>query len=103
MIGSVQKVFDATAVLQLYDKGIIDLDADVNTYLPFSLRHPQYPDIPITLKMLLSHRSGLDCPSNQFEWDTENSFSPAYRSACAKEIEEMSLEEYLAASLTTDG
>ena len=82
---------------------MIGLDADVDAYLPFSLRHPQYPDIPITIKMLLSHRSGLDCPSNQFEWDTENSFSPTYRSACAKEINEMSLEEYLIASLTTDG
>lgn len=103
MIASAQKLFTATAVLQLHDNGIIDLDADVNTYLPFSLRHPQYPDIPITTKMLLSHRSGLNCPSNQFAWDTENSFSPAYRSACAKEIEEMSLEEYLIASLTIDG
>lgn len=101
--GSVQKVFDATAILQLYESGLIELNKDVNNYLPFSLRHPQYPNIPITTEMLLSHRSGLDCPTNQFEWDTENVFSPEYRRACAKEIEEMSLEEYLIASLTTDG
>lgn len=103
MNGSVQKVFDATAVLQLYENGLIEIDKDVNNYLPFLLRHPQYPDIPITIKMLLSHRSGLNCPSNQFEWDTENIFAPDYRAASSKEIEGMSLEDYFIASLTIKG
>jgi CubicO group peptidase (beta-lactamase class C family) len=66
MNGSVQKVVDATAVLQLYEKGKINLDADISNYLPFEIKHPEYPDIPITMRMLLAHRSGLDAVRDQF-------------------------------------
>jgi CubicO group peptidase (beta-lactamase class C family) len=56
---SVSKTVTATALMQLYDQGLFDLDDDVNEYLPFDLRNPNYPDIPITIKMILSHRSSL--------------------------------------------
>jgi CubicO group peptidase (beta-lactamase class C family) len=63
-IASITKVVTATAVMQLVDKGLISLDDDVNTYLPFKIRNPgldyglqQIP--PITVRHLLSHRSGL--------------------------------------------
>jgi CubicO group peptidase (beta-lactamase class C family) len=56
---SVSKTVTATALMQLYEQGLFDLDDDVNDYLPFDLRNPNYPDIPITIKMILSHRSSL--------------------------------------------
>jgi len=56
---SVSKTVTATALMQLYDQGLFDLDDDVNDYLPFELRNPNHPDIPITIKMILSHRSSL--------------------------------------------
>ena len=56
---SVSKTVTATALMQLYDQGLFDLDDDVNDYLPFSLRNPNHPDDPITIKMILSHRSSL--------------------------------------------
>ncbi len=59
MIGSVTKTFTATAFLQLMEQGLIDLDADINTYLPFSVRNPDYPATPVTIRQLLSHTSGL--------------------------------------------
>ena len=59
LIASVTKPFAATAVLQLYERNLIDLDDDVNKYLPFNMRHPEYPNKPITIRMLLSHQSGL--------------------------------------------
>ena len=102
MNGSVQKVVDATAVLQLYEKGMIDLDADISEYLPFEISHPQYPNVPITTRMLLSHRSGLDAVSDQFDWDTECLFVK-YRPNCNSETQNMSLEEYLIASFTSSG
>lgn len=58
-IASVSKLFVALAVARLAERGEIDPDADVNTYLTWSLRHPDFPDEPITLAQLLSHRSGL--------------------------------------------
>jgi len=66
MIASVTKTFTATAIFQLYERDIIDLDDDVNDYLPFSLRHPNYTDTPITFRMLLQHTSGLSKDSDQY-------------------------------------
>ena len=72
MIGSIAKAFDATAVLQLRERGLLDLDADVSDYLPFRLRHPEHPDIPITIRMLLTHTSGMahDLPAALW-WDND--------------------------------
>jgi CubicO group peptidase (beta-lactamase class C family) len=63
-IASITKVVTATAVMQLVDKGLISLDEDINTYLPFNIRNPGLgydlqPNPPITIRHLLSHRSGL--------------------------------------------
>jgi CubicO group peptidase (beta-lactamase class C family) len=58
-VASVSKTVTATAILQFYEQGLFDLDADVNNYLPFSLRNPRYPDVPITFRMLLSHHASL--------------------------------------------
>jgi len=59
VVGSIQKPFTASAVLQLVERGTLDLDEDVSAYLPFPVRHPGYPDTPITIRMLLTHQSGL--------------------------------------------
>lgn len=59
IIGSVSKPFIATAILQLFERGLIDLDADINEYLPFPVRHPEFPDEPISVRTLLTNRSGL--------------------------------------------
>jgi CubicO group peptidase (beta-lactamase class C family) len=58
-IGSISKTFVSTAILQLYEQGLIGLDDDINNYLPFTVRHPEYPDKPITINMLLTHQSGM--------------------------------------------
>jgi len=59
MLASISKTFAATAIMQLWEKGFLDLDDDVNDYLPFSVRNPNYPDIPITFRMILTHRSSI--------------------------------------------
>ncbi len=57
-VGSVSKLFTDLAVMQLVEQGKLDLDAPVTRYLPdFTPRNPF--GTPITLRMLLSHRSGL--------------------------------------------
>ncbi|WUS35184.1 beta-lactamase family protein [Streptomyces sp. NBC_01255] len=53
-IGSVSKTFSTVVLLQLVDEGKLTLDAPVNTYLPGLL-----PDDRITVRHLLTHRSGL--------------------------------------------
>ncbi|MFF3936865.1 serine hydrolase domain-containing protein [Streptomyces phaeofaciens] len=59
-IGSVTKTFSAVVLLQLVDEGKLALDAPVNRYLPGLL-----PDSRITVRHVLSHRSGLYDYSNE--------------------------------------
>jgi len=59
LAASLTKTVTATAILQLWEQGKIDLDDDINDYLPFPVRHPDYPNIPITIKMLLTHTGGF--------------------------------------------
>ena len=56
---SVSKFVTALGAMKLKEQGGIDLDRDVNTYLPFPLRHPKAPDTPLTLRMFLSHTAGI--------------------------------------------
>lgn len=58
-IASVSKLVVALGVMRLMEPGTLDLDRDVSGYLGWTLRNPNYPDVPITLRMLLSHTSGL--------------------------------------------
>lgn len=58
-VGSVSKLVTATAVARLWEEGRIDLDADVNRYLPFEVRHPADRDARITVRQLLTHSAGI--------------------------------------------
>jgi CubicO group peptidase (beta-lactamase class C family) len=75
-IASVSKCFVATAVMQLAERGMIDLDAPILHYLPYFYlddeRHRQ-----ITIRQMLSHTSGMpDMDESEYdemvahpEWD----------------------------------
>jgi len=58
-VASVSKMVAAIGVLKLVEQGKLDLDSDVSRWLGWSLRNPNFPDRPITLRMLLSHTSSL--------------------------------------------
>jgi len=58
-VGSVSKLFTDIAVMQLVEKGDLDLDAPVAKYLPDFKPTVKPEHKPITLRMLTSHRSGL--------------------------------------------
>lgn len=58
-IASISKLVLAIGVLRLVEDGTLDLDADASDVLGWPLRHPAWPDTPITLRMLLSHTASL--------------------------------------------
>ncbi|WP_173021583.1 serine hydrolase [Lewinella sp. W8] len=58
-IASISKTITATAIMQLWEKGLLKLDADVNNYLDFSVTNPNFPNTPITIKQLLTHTSSI--------------------------------------------
>ncbi|ATY32639.1 serine hydrolase domain-containing protein [Sphingomonas psychrotolerans] len=58
-IASVSKLVVAIGVLRLVEQGKLNLDADVSQALGRKLRNPAFPETPVTLRLLLSHRSSL--------------------------------------------
>jgi len=66
-LASVSKTFISTAIMQLVEKKKLNLDDDVNKYLLFRVRNPYYPDDPITVRMLLCHRSTIN--DRQYGWN----------------------------------
>ncbi|KAF1709348.1 serine hydrolase [Pseudoxanthomonas kalamensis DSM 18571] len=58
-IASISKLVVTLGVMRLVEQGKLDLDADVSGYLGWPLRNPAFPDTPITLRLMLSHRSSL--------------------------------------------
>ena len=58
LIASVSKTITATALMQLYDAGLFELDDPINDYLDFDVRNPYY-NTPITFRMLLTHTSSI--------------------------------------------
>lgn len=80
-VGSVSKLFTATAVMQLVDRGLLNLDDDVNQYLKHFKIEENYPQ-PVTIANLLTHTSG---------------FSPQYIGLAAREeTEKLPLAEHVA-------
>jgi CubicO group peptidase (beta-lactamase class C family) len=53
-IGSITKQFTAMAIMQLYEKGLLDLDDAISKYIPGVVEGDN-----ITIKHLLTHTSGL--------------------------------------------
>lgn len=64
-IGSIAKTFTSILLADAVNNGKIKLDDPVNKYLPDSIPQLQYQGIPVTIKMLSNHTSGIPrMPSN---------------------------------------
>jgi len=58
-VGSITKTITATAIMQLWEQGKINLEEDICRYLPEGIRNPNFPASPITIQQLLTHTSSL--------------------------------------------
>ena len=58
-IGSITKVITASMVMQLVDRGLVDLDAPVKYYIKDFLVADQIVTRQVTVRQLLNHTSGL--------------------------------------------
>ncbi len=58
-VGSVSKIFLATALMQLVEQGKIDLDTDLNEYLE-GVEIPATFEDPITLRHVMTHTTGFE-------------------------------------------
>ena len=82
--GSVSKLFVWTAVMQLFEQGKLDLDADVNTYLKKFQVPATFPE-PVTVSHLMAHTAGFEEVLNDMGARTPEDLIP--------------LEDYLAAHM----
>jgi CubicO group peptidase (beta-lactamase class C family) len=89
-IASISKTITATAIMQLWEKGKSDLEEDINAYLPFIIRNPQFPDKPITIHQLLTHTSSIVD-------------GPAYGNSYSCGDPTISLKDWISNYLTKDG
>ncbi len=56
-VGSVSKLMTWTAIMQLVERGALDLDADVNAYVDFVI--PEFEGQPVTLRQIMTHTAGF--------------------------------------------
>ena len=56
--GSISKSLAALGALRLVEDGLLQLDADVNTYLDFKV--PPYKGKPVTMRNLMTHTGGFE-------------------------------------------
>ena len=61
MLASISKTFVIVAAMQLVETKHLDLDVDINQYLPsdMNISHPNFPNVTITVRHLLSHTAGI--------------------------------------------
>lgn len=58
-VASISKVVTAMAFMQLVEQGQVALDQDIGSILGFQVRNPNFPELIITPRMLLSHTSSI--------------------------------------------
>ncbi|MFK0211039.1 serine hydrolase domain-containing protein [Streptomyces sp. NPDC090298] len=88
-VGSVSKTFSSVVLLQLVEEGRLELDAPVDQYLPGLL-----PDDRITVRHLLTHRSGLADYTDAMFNDTVPGFEAVRNRVFSyRELVDLSLRE----------
>ncbi|HYF77923.1 MAG TPA: serine hydrolase domain-containing protein [Symbiobacteriaceae bacterium] len=65
-VGSISKPLSSTAIMRLVEAGRLDLDAPVARYLPWVRFSRTGAEHQVTLRMLLTHTSGLDSINNPY-------------------------------------
>jgi len=84
-VGSVSKLITSAAIMRLVEKGMVELDEPVTTYIPeFNPLGVENYSTPITVRMLLNHESGLESDAFQdffLGYETPEDFPYSYRRA----------------------
>ena len=59
LLASMSKLFTGTATMQLQEDGMLQLNNDINEYLPWPLNHPTQSTTPMTIQQLMTHTSSI--------------------------------------------
>lgn len=58
-VASISKTFVALSIMILIEENKLNLDDPINSILPYKINNPYYPNIPITVRHLLTHTSTI--------------------------------------------
>jgi D-alanyl-D-alanine carboxypeptidase len=89
--GSITKSFTATMVLQLVEEGDIELDADIDAYLPSLLPYEE----TITVRDLLRHQSGLPDYQPMVWPDPQTVYDQRFHTYAPEELVALATEDSL--------
>lgn len=68
-ICSISKLFTSVAIMKLYEEGKLRLDDEIHDLLPWYNLNQKYPEsMPVTVRTLMTHSSGLPRESNFPYW-----------------------------------
>lgn len=59
-LASISKPVMGIALMRLVEQGLLDLDEDINTYLPFKIDNPKLEKEMITMRHLATHTSSIN-------------------------------------------
>ena len=59
LLASMSKLFTGTTTMQLKEDGMLQLNNDINEYLPWPLNHPIQNTTPMTIQQLMTHTSSI--------------------------------------------
>jgi CubicO group peptidase (beta-lactamase class C family) len=58
-VASISKTFVALSIMKLVEENKLNLDDPINSILPYKINNPYYPNLPITVRHLLTHTSTI--------------------------------------------
>ena len=58
-LASITKMVTSIGLLQLVENGQLDLDADISRYFGFKIANAYYPNVPLTVRQLMSHTASV--------------------------------------------
>ncbi|MGS2762755.1 serine hydrolase domain-containing protein [Sinomicrobium sp. M5D2P9] len=86
-IASISKTLLAVALMKAQEMGKLNLNDNINKYLPFKIVNPNFPSDNITIQQLANHTSGiLDGDSYENTYVFKNNIPPFYNGLTDKDI-----------------
>ena len=86
-IASISKTFLAVALMKAQEKGKLNLNDNINDYLPFKIYNPNYPNEIITIQQLANHTSSiLDGDTYDRTYIFKNKIPPFYNDFADNEL-----------------
>ena len=101
-IGSVTKSFTALAVMQLVEEGKIDLDAPVETYLPWFELADKEAAARLTVRNLLNHATGISTKDGNEAFTSQEDLETRIRDLSSLKLSALVGERYQYSNLNYD-